>query len=268
MNVVSPSEYADPDFDEIILSHMPQVRTIASRICNRLTPRVELNDLISAGTIGLLKAIDRFDSSRNICLKTYAEYKIRGAILDTIRTLDGVQPHKRKRIRQVEDAIAASQQKLQRAPTQEEIAAELNLTLQEYQLWMVELRKVTLMNCDITEDEDEPSLWNLISSDEEEASPARILERSELARILSKAIDKLPLNERTVLSMYYRDELMLREIASAMNIHTSRVSQLRTQAVLRLRSYLSAKWPKQGGAVLKYLGNIPSPDPAEQATGA
>src|SRR5579875_3111239 len=114
--------------DQLILEHLPQVNWIASRIHDRLPASIELDDLISAGILGLLAAVDNFDPSQNASLKTYAEYKIRGAILDSIRGLDGIPTHKRKRVKQVQAAIFSAEQKLQRTPTEEEIAAELGIS--------------------------------------------------------------------------------------------------------------------------------------------
>jgi RNA polymerase sigma factor for flagellar operon FliA len=239
--------YAAPDRtaeerETLILEHLPQVHWIAARIHEKLPPSVELDDLISAGIVGLLSAVDNFDPSHNATLKTYAEYKIRGAILDSIRGLDGIPTHKRKRVKQVQQAIASAERKLQRSPEEQEIAGELGISLHEYQQWVVELRAVSLGSLEIVEDGEELSLLKFISGDEED-SPARILERSELERVIAEGMKKIPENERLVLSLYYKEELNLREIASIMDLHITRISQLRAQGVLRLRSYLERKWP-------------------------
>ena len=233
--------------DELILSHLPQVNWIASRIHEKLPPNVELDDLISAGVVGLLAAVDNYDPGRNASLKTYAEYKIRGAILDSIRGLDGVPSHKRKRIKQVQQAIMAAERKLQRCPGEEEIAAELQIELAEYQQWMLELRAVTLGSLQVIDGE-EVDLLQFVS-DGEESTPAHVLARAELERVIADGMKKMPENERTVLSLYYKEELTLREIASILDLHTTRISQLRAQAVLRLRAYMSHKWPTRNGLI-------------------
>src|SRR5579871_4762528 len=128
--------------ERLILEHLPQVKLIARRIHERLPESVSLEDLISTGTIGLIAAIDRFDPSHNVKLKTYAEYKIRGAILDSLRGLDWAPRQQRKRCKQIETAIAAVEQRLHRMPAEEEIAAELKLTLEEYHEWLVDVRGV------------------------------------------------------------------------------------------------------------------------------
>ncbi|HEX7361704.1 MAG TPA: FliA/WhiG family RNA polymerase sigma factor [Bryobacteraceae bacterium] len=232
--------------EQLILEHLPQVTWIATRIQEKLPPSIELDDLVSAGIVGLMAAVDHFDPSHNASLKTYAEYKIRGAILDSIRGLDGIPTHKRKRLKQVQQAIGRAEQSLKRAPAEEEIAAELGLPLAEYQQWMLELQGVSLGSLDVIEDGEEVSLLKFIAGDEGE-SPARILERSELERVISSGISKMPENERTVLSLYYREEMNLREIAEAMNLHVTRISQLRAQGIVRLRSYMEYKWPSERG---------------------
>ncbi len=232
--------------EELILEHLPQVNWIALRIQEKLPPGIELDDLISAGIVGLMAAVDNYDPSHNASLKTYAEYKIRGAILDSIRGLDGIPTHKRKRVKQVQQAIARAERELKRTPGEEEIAAELGIGLAEYQQWMVELRAVSLGSLDVIEDGEEVSLLKFIGDDESE-SPAQIYERSELERLIANGINKMPENERLVLSLYYKEELNLREIASIMSLHVTRISQLRAQGILRLRAFMEHKWPSERG---------------------
>jgi len=232
--------------DRLILEQLPQVNWIALRIHDKLPANIQLDDLISAGIVGLVAAVDNYDPSRNASLKTYAEYKIRGAILDSIRGLDGVPAHKRKRVKQLQQAIKSAEQKLQRTPREEEIAAELAISLEEYQQWAVELRGVSLGSLEVIEDGEEVSLLKFIADDEEE-SPERLLERSELERVIADGITKMPENERTVLTLYYTEELNLREIAGVMGLHLTRISQLRVQGVMRLRAYMEHKWPSRRG---------------------
>src|SRR5579875_1576629 len=212
--------------EQLILEHLPQVTWIASRIHEQLPRSVELDDLVSAGIVGLLAAVDNFDPRHNASLRTYAEYKIRGAILDSIRGLDGIPTHKRKRLKQIQQAIANAEHRLKRAPSEEEIAEELGIPLAEYG--------------------GEVSLLKFIGDDEAE-SPERILERTELERVIADGISKMPENERTVLSLYYKEEMNLREIAEAMGLHITRISQLRAQGILRLRAYMEHKWPSKRG---------------------
>jgi RNA polymerase sigma factor FliA len=230
------------------MEHLPQVRLIARRIHERLPENVSLEDLISTGIIGLISAIDRFDTSHNVKLKTYAEYKIRGAILDSLRGLDWAPRQQRKRSKQIEAAIAVIEQRVHRAPTEDEIAAQLGVRMEEYHEWLVDIRGVNLGSLECASgDEDGRDLLKYISDDEENW-PSRLLERSELEKLLATALDKMPYIERTVLSLYFHEELTLREIAKVVKLHESRVSQLKSQAILRLRSYIEKRWPmKKGG---------------------
>src|SRR5258708_3704209 len=130
--------------ERLIMEHLPQVRLIARRIHERLPESVSLDDLISTGVVGLISAIDHFDPSHNVKLKTYAEYKIRGAMLDSLRGLDWAPRQQRKRAKQIEAAIQSLEQRLHRAPTEEEIAAELGQTIAEYHEWLVDIRGLNL----------------------------------------------------------------------------------------------------------------------------
>ena len=248
VNKYQVAEDATQERERLILKHLPQVRLIARRIHERLPESVSLEDLVSTGTLGLIAAIDRFDAAHNVKLKTYAEYKIRGAILDSLRGLDWAPRQQRKRAKQIEAAIAVIEQRLHRTPTEDEIAAELKLSVEEYHEWLVEIRGVNLGSLECASaDEDGHDLLKYISDDEENW-PSRLLEKNELQRLLAEAIEKMPNTEKIVLSLYYHEELTLREIAKIVNLHESRVSQLKSQAILRLRSNLERRWPLQKGA--------------------
>jgi RNA polymerase sigma factor for flagellar operon FliA len=240
---------APEDREALILENLPQVHLIARRIHDRLPESVSLEDLVSTGIVGLISAIDRFDSALNVKLKTYAEYKIRGAILDSLRGLDWAPRQQRKRAKQIDAAISRAEQHLHHTPSEEEIAAELNLTIEEYHEWLVEVRGLNLGSLEsATPDEDgQRDLLRFISGDEDEW-PSMLLERSELQRLLAEAISKMPDIEKNVLSMYYYEELTLREISKVVGLHESRISQLKSQAILRLRTYMSRRWPVGRGA--------------------
>lgn len=238
----------DAERERLILEHLPQVRLIARRIHERLPDSVNLDDLISTGTLGLIAAIDRFDPKHNVKLKTYAEYKIRGAILDSLRGLDWAPRQQRRRSKQIEAAIAAVEQKLHRMPSEDEIAAELEVTIEEYHGWLVDIRGVNLGSLEQTSTDDGGRDLLKFVSDSDENWPSLIVERLELQKLLAEAIEKMPHTERIVLSLYYHEELTLREIAKVVKLHESRVSQLKSQAILRLRSYMQKRWPMQKGA--------------------
>jgi RNA polymerase sigma factor for flagellar operon FliA len=237
--------------EKLILEHLPQVKLIARRIHERLPVSVSLDDLISAGVVGLIAAIDRYDASHDVKLKTYAEYKIRGAILDSLRGLDWAPRQQRKRAKLIEAAIAALEQTHHRMPTEEEIAAQLSLSVAEYQDWLSEVRGLTLGSLENAGTEEDGCDLLRYLADSDEDWPSHIVERAELERLLAEAIDRMPQLERTVLSLYYYEEMTLREIAKIVDLHESRISQLKSQAILRLRSYMQKRWPQQRGASCK-----------------
>jgi RNA polymerase sigma factor for flagellar operon FliA len=240
-----PTPVPPPTREQLILEHLPQVKLIARRIHERLPVSVSLDDLISTGVLGLIAAIDRYDASHDVKLKTYAEYKIRGAILDSLRGLDWAPRQQRKRAKQIEAAIAALEQEHQRTPNEDEIAAALNLSIDDYQEWLGDIRGLTLGSLENAGTEEEGCDLLRYLADSAEQWPYQIVERAELERLLAEAIDKMPTLEKTVLSLYYYEEMTLREIARIVELHESRISQLKSQAVLRLRTYMQKRWPQQ-----------------------
>jgi RNA polymerase sigma factor for flagellar operon FliA len=231
--------------ERLILEHLPQVRMLARRVHDRLPGNVSLDDLVSTGTVGLIAAIDHFDPSRGVQLRTYAEHKIKGAMLDSLRRLDWAPRQQRKHAKQIDAAITAAEQRLQRSPTEEEIATELHLTVDRYHQWQVRVRGVNLGRLESagSRDSDSRDLLGFLSGDPKEW-PSAVLERSELQRALAAAISAIPVIEKTVLSLYYQDELTLREISKIIGRHESRVSQIKLQAILRLRVGMAKLWPQ------------------------
>lgn len=253
MTSASPLAYSEhrrnpgAEREQLILDHLPQVRWIAARIHEKLPDNTLLDDLISAGIIGLINAIDSFDPSHNVLLKTYAEFRIRGAILDSIRGMDGIAPHKRKRMKDVQAAIAALEQALQRPPEEDEIAAKLQMSLADYQDLLVDLRGVSIGSLDApTHEGDSRTLMHYVA-DREDNSPAHVLERSELEKLIQDGLTKMPRAERIVLDLYYRQGCNIREIAPVLDLHITRISQLKAQGILRLRQYIERRWPTSKG---------------------
>ena len=234
--------------EKLILEHLPQVKLIARRIHERLPVSVALDDLISAGVVGLIAAIDRYDARHDVKLKTYAEYKIRGAILDSLRGLDWAPRQQRKRAKLIEAAISVLEQTHHRMPTEEEIAGQLQLSVSDYQDWLSEVRGLTLGSLENAGTEEDGCDLLRYLADSDEQWPSQIVERAELERLLAEAIERMPHLERTVLGLYYYEEMTLREIAKIVDLHESRISQLKSQAILRLRSYMQKRWPQQRGA--------------------
>ncbi|MCU1237489.1 MAG: polymerase, sigma 28 subunit, FliA/WhiG family [Candidatus Solibacter sp.] len=241
-------QMSEDERERLILEHLPQVRLIARRIQERLPESISLDDLISTGVLGLISAIDNFDASHNVKLKTYAEYKIRGAILDSLRGLDWAPRQKRRKSKQIEAAIATAEQRLHTSPGEDEVAAELGITVDEYHEWLVEIRGLNVASLEYAGNEQGKDLLHYIPDDGDKL-PSAILERSELERLLASSIDRIPAIERTVLSLYYTEELTLREIAQVVNLHESRISQLKSQAILRLRGQMAEQWPAARGMV-------------------
>ena len=240
-------ESATEDREMLIIEHLPQVRLIARRIHERLPGHVSLDDLISNGILGLISAIDHFDPTQKVKLKTYAEYRIRGAILDGLRGMDWAPRGRRKLSRQIESAITAAEQRLGRVPSEEEIAAELGVPVEEYREWLVETENLQIGDLEISSADGDG--YNVLKyvSDAESRQPSRIAERSALEALLAGQISRIPKVERTVLSLYFYEEMSLKEIGQIMDLHVSRISQLKTQAILRLRCALQKRWPGASG---------------------
>ena len=241
-------EMTDEDRERLILEHLPQVRLIARRIQERLPDSISIDDLVSTGVLGLISAIDNFDPVHNVKLKTYAEYKIRGAILDSLRGLDWAPRQKRRKSKQIEAAIAIVEQRLQGPASEDEIAVQLEITLEEYHEWLVEIRGLNLASLEYAGNDQGKDLLHYLP-DTGENLPSTLLERAELEKLLASSIERIPEIEQTVLSLYYHEELTLREIAQVVKLHESRISQLKSQAIVRLRSQLAEQWPATRGMV-------------------
>lgn len=235
--------------DTLILEHLPLVRWIANRIHDRLPPEFSLDDLVSTGILGLIAAIESFDPNQNVKLGTYASFRIRGAIMDSIRGMDGIAPHHRKTLKQIQAALNILEQRLQRQPDEEEVATELGMSTDEYQAALLQTRGVTIGSLDNAPADAENVTFMSLLADREENGPAWSLERAELRRVVAEGISRLPVMERQVLGLYYQEGLSLREVGEVMKLHYSRISQLKTQAILRLRVLIEKKWPTTRGDI-------------------
>jgi RNA polymerase sigma factor for flagellar operon FliA len=228
------------------MEHLPQVRLIARRIYDRLPGHVNLEDLVSTGTVGLISAIDRYEPTQGVKLRTYAEYKIRGAILDSLRGLDWAPRKQRRRAKEIQRAAAAVQQRKREKTTEQDIADELGIPVEEYRHWASEARTLHMGSLEQPRGDEEGRRLVHSLKDREEVLPLQLLETAELHRLLARALERMPQTERTVLSLYYHEELTLREIARVLEVHESRVSQLKAQALGRLRAFLEVRWPSRG----------------------
>lgn len=222
--------------ESLILENLYQVRAIARRIHEKLPPNMSLDDLVSAGIIGLIQAVDNFDPNQNVRFRTYAEYKIRGAIIDSLRELDWAPRLQRKKAKAIETAIAEVQQTVMRVPNEDDISQHLGITLEEYREWLVDTQGLTIGSLSESVGKDSKTTLIEFVMDSESNQPGNLLERQEMEGMLATVVAKLPELERTILSLYYESDLTPREIAPILEMTAARVCQLRTQAVLRLRA--------------------------------
>jgi RNA polymerase sigma factor FliA len=226
------------DRDALIEAHLPQVKYIADRLAAKLPPTVERDDLIGAGIVGLLDAVEKFNPSRGVLFKTYAEMRVRGAMLDSLRALDWVPRSMRRRAREVEATFLQIEQEKGVPATIEEVAARLNISLPEFQTLLGELRGLSVTGFEEDEDEDSNIRTRQVQ-DDQAILPSALYEQGEMRDKLAKAIDKLGERERQVIALYYLEELTMKEIGAVLGVTESRVSQIHTQAVIRLRAALS-----------------------------
>jgi RNA polymerase sigma factor FliA len=228
--------------DRLILTYAPLVKFVAGRLGATLPSHVDEQDLVSYGLLGLIGAIERFDPDREIKFETYAIARIKGAIIDELRSLDWVPRSVRTRAREIERAISSLERSLMRAPTDAEIASKLEITMPELEDSLVEISRTSMAALDElwtpNAGGDQVSLIDTIE-DQSGPDPEISLEQTELKEALGEAIARLPEREKLVVTLYYYEELTLREIGEVLGVTESRVSQLHTKAVLRLKARLS-----------------------------
>jgi RNA polymerase sigma factor FliA len=227
--------------ERLVVAYSPLVKFVAGRMVARLPSHVEEPDLISYGLLGLIGAIERFDPEREIKFETYAVARIKGAIIDELRSLDWAPRSVRARARDVERAHLALEARLQRPPTDEEMADRLELSLAEFQRALVEIANSSMLALDDLWTFADPEGGAGISildtlEDPDAADPESEAQASELKDRLADAIESLPERERLVIALYYYESLTLREIGEVLDVTESRVSQLHTKAVIGLRS--------------------------------
>jgi RNA polymerase sigma factor FliA len=218
-----------------IAEFAPLVKRIAHHMMAKLPACVQVDDLIQAGMIGLLDAMNRYESSGGAQFETYAAQRIRGAILDELRRADWLPRSLRKKVRRIEAAVSALEQRLGHSPTEQELANELNMSLAEYHETLQHARDGQVIYYeDFQSGADEQFLDQRYSDPQDDALEALLDEN--LRATLTKAIDELPPREKLVMGMHYEEELNLREIGEVLGVSESRVCQLHTQAIVRLRS--------------------------------
>ena len=231
--------------NELVARYAPLVKLVASKIAQRLPPSVELDDLISAGIIGLLDAIDKYDAEKSNNFKRYAEIRIRGAILDELRSLDWVSRSVRRQASKLDSIEKSMKQKLGRAPSDQEMADEMGLDAEGYLELLNRLKPVLVVSFEdlgTSSDGDKRSFDDFIK-DPKAVNPQEQTYFTMVRRALSQIIEKLPEKQRIVISLYYFEDMNLKEIGKVLDVTESRVSQLHSQAVktlnMRLKKHLS-----------------------------
>ncbi len=239
--------------EQLLMEHLPTVRYLARRIHERLPQHVELDDLVSAGMVGLIDAFSKFDHNKKVQFKSYAQFRVRGAILDSLRTLDWSPRELRRKGRAVEEAIRTVTQKLGKAPSEVEIAAQMELSLSDYQTLLGDLKGLEIgsLHMERSEDSGDEELAYIPGAPEDD--PLFRCLKGELKQRLVDAIEELPEKERMVLTLYYYEELTMKEIGLTLGVVESRVSQIHSSAVVRLRTALAGLRP-QGATEMKRNG--------------
>jgi RNA polymerase sigma factor for flagellar operon FliA len=231
--------------ERLVVAYSPLVKYVSGRMASGLPAHVEEADLISYGLGGLISAIERFELEREIKFETYAITRIKGAIIDELRSLDWVPRSVRARAREIEKANQKLENRLQRAPTDEEMSRELGCTVEEFQESLLQISNSTVAALDelwsVSDSSgDQVSLLDTLT-DENAPDPAALMDQTELKDRVADAIARLPEREKLVVALYYYENLTLREIGEVLGVTESRISQLHTKAVLRLRSRLTAE---------------------------
>src|SRR5450755_2299846 len=225
--------------DELITQYSPLARYVVGRLGIPQTSLLDADDLVSYGIIGLINAIDRFDPSRGARFEAFATPRIRGAVIDQLRVLNWLPRSAMARVRQIEVALATLEQRLGRPAKEQEAATEIGVSIKRYRQMLLEMG-IVVLSLDaplgsLMQDDEATSLSDLIE-DSTLPGPAQQVEQLEILEVLSAAVNRIPERERLLLSLYYREELTMKEISRIMHVSESRVCQLHMQALLRLRS--------------------------------
>jgi RNA polymerase sigma factor for flagellar operon FliA len=242
-----PTRLNSKEREELIREYTPLIKFIAQKIAVRLPSNIELDDLISSGVIGLMDAIEKYDPTRDNKFKTYAEFRIRGAILDELRAQDWVPRSVRDKAKLLDRTVSDLEAELGRQATDEEVASKLNMTLDEFFELVNQVRPVSVLSIDEIasfSNVDKKSLMSLLE-DVKVANPYIQLNLKSVKDVITGAIEELPERQRLVLSLYYYEDLNLKEIGKVLRVTESRISQLHAQAISRLRSKLTAFFKEQ-----------------------
>ncbi len=239
--------------DQVIVEYAPLIKYIAQKIAARLPANIELDDLMSSGVIGLMDAIDKYDASRDNKFKTYAEFRIRGAILDELRAQDWVPRSVREKAKQLERVYAKIEQTKGRTATDEEICEELGINQIEFHEMLNQVKSVSLLSFDDISNfskADKKALHGHGENSGKSPTPYSEVTVATVKKMIADAIRDLPEKQRLVLSLYYYEDLNLKEIGKVLDVTESRVSQLHTQAIIRLKSKLRTQIEDINGLTL------------------
>ncbi|MFA6498107.1 MAG: FliA/WhiG family RNA polymerase sigma factor [Desulfurivibrionaceae bacterium] len=226
--------------NELILTYTPLIKYIAARLAARLPAQVSLDDLISCGIIGLIDAINKFDVSKNVQFKTYAEFRVKGAMLDELRALDWVPRSVRRKTTDLEKAYADIEKQTGRPATDEEVAQTMGLALDDFYKLLDETKSVTFMDIEFLRQKateaNDPTLAETFAMDDRD--PFTAINLSQIRELIANAIAELPDKEKLTVSLYYQDELTMKEIGEVLGYTESRISQMHSKAMFRLRAKL------------------------------
>lgn len=231
-------ETRDPSIKEqLILEYADLIKYVAGRLSIYFGSNVEYDDLVGYGVFGLIDAIDKFDINKGVKFETYASLRIRGSIIDSIRELDWVPRSLRKKSKDLEKVYAELENELGHTATDEQVAAKMGISVDELNRTLQEVNMSTMISLEDYLEQNYETGFDLLNDDEDRI-PERRIELTEIKDILSESIDKLPEKERMVVTLYYFEELTLNEISAIMKVSESRISQLHTKAILRMRARL------------------------------
>jgi len=228
----------DPaNMDKLVVEYAPLIKYIALRIAKRLPPHIEVDDLISSGVLGLIDAIEKFDPSRGAQFKTYAEFRIRGSIMDELRALDWIPRSVRQKVNQMQGVCQKLEHKLGRAAADDEVSEAMGVSIEEYHDIVNHSSNMPMLSLDdlgLGSKDERKSLLDCLAGSKD-ANPQTYVRLNELKKTIAKAIDSLQEKERLMVSLYYYEELTMKEIGEVLDITESRVSQIHSKAVLKLK---------------------------------
>ncbi|MCB0365510.1 MAG: FliA/WhiG family RNA polymerase sigma factor [Bdellovibrionaceae bacterium] len=242
-----PSKLTPQQKDKLIMEYAPLIKFIAQKIAIRLPSNIELDDLISSGVIGLMDAIEKYDPTRDNKFKTYAEFRIRGSILDELRAQDWVPRSVRDKAKMLDRTLIQMEAELGRSATDEEVAEQLGMSMDEFYDLVNQVRPVSVLSIDDAatfSNVDKKSILSLLEGCKLN-NPYTQLNIKSVKEVVTKAIEDLPERQRLVLSLYYYEDLNLKEIGMILRVTESRVSQLHAQAIARLRAKLAQHFEDQ-----------------------